>query len=136
LPDLAVSGIIDVLGLGFILVVDDFADNRELFAASLTHQGYEVEQAANGEEALAIIGRRRPVLVVTDLAMPVLDGWETTRRIKADPATRDIIVIAITGHATSVSMKRAEEAGADAVVAKPCLPSELMALVRKLTAKL
>ncbi len=126
---------IEVLALGFILVVDDFADNRELFAATFVQAGYEVEQAGNGQEALDIIGRRRPTVVVTDLAMPVLDGWEATRRIKADPATRDIIVIAITGHATSVSMKRAQEAGADAVIAKPCLPSDLMALVRKLTTK-
>jgi two-component system cell cycle response regulator DivK len=136
LPDRADSGMIDDLGLGFILVVDDFADNRELFAATFTEAGYEVEEAGNGEEALEVIARRCPVVVVTDLSMPVMDGWETTRRIKADPATRHIIIIAITGHATTVSMKRAQEAGADAVVAKPCLPSDLMALVRKLTTEL
>jgi len=116
-----------------VLVADDFADNRELYATTFAAAGYQVEQAENGQEALDIIGRRRPAVVVMDLSMPVLDGWEATKRIKADPATRDIVIIAVTGHATNFGLQRAREAGADAVVAKPCLPRDLLMLLRKLT---
>ena len=123
------------LGRELILVADDFADNRELFATALADAGYEVEEAENGQVALDIIGRRHPIVVVMDLSMPVLDGWEATKRIKADPATQGILVIAITGHATRASMQRAKDAGADAVVAKPCLPRDLLKLLRDLTSK-
>ena len=122
------------IGLPLVLVVDDFADNRELYAATLSDAGYQVEQAENGQEALDFIGRRRPAIVVMDLSMPILDGWEATRRIKADPETSDIVVVAVTGHATNFGLQRAKEAGADAVLTKPCLPEDLLALLRSLTA--
>jgi two-component system cell cycle response regulator DivK len=118
-----------------VLVVDDFADNRELYAATFADAGYEVEEAENGQEALDFIERRRPAAVVMDLSMPVLDGWETTRRIKADATTAGIVVIAVTGHATHFGLQRAKEAGADVVVAKPCLPQDLLAVLRSLTTK-
>lgn len=116
-----------------VLVVDDFADNRELYATTFADAGYEVEEATNGQEALDFIERRRPAAVVMDLSMPVLDGWEATRRIKADATTAGIVVIAVTGHATNFGLQRAKEAGADAVVAKPCLPQDLLAVLRTLT---
>ena len=118
-----------------VLVVDDFADNRELYAATLADAGYEVVEAENGQEALDFIQRRRPAVVVMDLSMPVLDGWEATKRIKADAATAGIVIIAVTGHATHFGLQRAKESGADVVVAKPCLPQDLLALVRTLTTK-
>ncbi|MEA2747742.1 MAG: hypothetical protein QOI41_1885 [Myxococcales bacterium] len=121
------------LALPLVLVVDDFADNRELYAAMLEDAGYTVEQAENGQEALDVIGRRRPAVVVMDLSMPVLDGWEATRRIKQNPETSDIVIIALTGHATNFGLQRAKEAGADAVLTKPCLPQDLLALLRSLT---
>jgi two-component system cell cycle response regulator DivK len=121
------------LALPLVLVVDDFADNRELYAAMLEDAGYAVEQAENGQEALDLIGRRRPAVVVMDLSMPVLDGWEATRRIKQNPETSDIVIIAVTGHATNFGLQRAREAGADAVLTKPCLPQDLLALLRSLT---
>ncbi|MDB5213848.1 MAG: putative two-component system response regulator [Myxococcaceae bacterium] len=121
------------LALPLVLVVDDFADNRELYAAMLEDAGYTVEQAENGQEALDVIGRRRPAVVVMDLSMPVLDGWEATRRIKENPETSDIVIIALTGHATNFGLQRAKEAGADAVLTKPCLPQDLLALLRSLT---
>jgi two-component system cell cycle response regulator DivK len=116
-----------------ILVVDDFADNRELYAATFADAGYQVEEAENGQEALDFIERRRPAAVVMDLSMPVLDGWEATRRIKANANTAGIVVIAVTGHATHFGIQRAKEAGADIVVAKPCLPQDLLAALRTLT---
>ncbi len=120
--------------LPLVLVVDDFADNRELYAATLAEAGYQVEEVENGQEALDFIGRRRPAVVVMDLSMPILDGWEATRRIKGDPDTNDIVVVALTGHATNFGLQRAKEAGADAVLTKPCLPEDLLALLRALTA--
>lgn len=119
--------------LPLVLVVDDFADNRELYASTLAAAGYQVEQAENGQEALDFIGRRRPGVVVMDLSMPILDGWEATRRIKGDPETSDIIVVALTGHGTNFGLQRAREAGADAVLTKPCVPDDLLALLRSLT---
>lgn len=118
--------------LPLVLVVDDFADNRELYASALADAGYPVEQAENGQEALDFIGAHRPAVVVMDLSMPVLDGWEATKRIKSDPATADVVVIALTGHATNFGLQRAKEAGADAVLTKPCLPQDLLALLRSL----
>ena len=120
--------------LPLVLVVDDFADNRELYAATLAEAGYQVEEVENGQEALDFIGRRRPAVVVMDLSMPILDGWEATRRIKGDPDTNDIVVVALTGHATNFGLQRAKEAGVDAVLTKPCLPEDLLALLRALTA--
>lgn len=119
--------------LPLVLVVDDFEDTRELYATTLLAAGYPVEEAENGQAALDAIGRRRPVLVVMDLSMPVLDGWEATKRIKDDAATAGILVIALTGHATNAGLRRAKDSGADAVVAKPCLPQDLLTLVRTLT---
>lgn len=114
-------------GLALILVVEDDADARETFAAYLTKAGYRVEQAANGQEALDAITRSKPALVVMDLSMPVLDGWEATRRIKSDAATSDVFVIAVTGHSTDQGLRRATDLGADAVLTKPCQPGTILA---------
>jgi CheY-like chemotaxis protein len=120
------------LGVPLVLVVDDVDDNRRLYVNTLTDAGYTVEQATNGQEALEKIGKTRPALVVMDLSMPVLDGWEATRRIKKDPSTADIVIIALTGHATNYGLVQAKEAGAEAVLTKPCLAEDLLALVRVL----
>lgn len=112
-----------------ILVVDDFDDNRLLYASTIAEAGYVVEQATNGQEALDKIGSRRPAIIIMDLSMPVLDGWETTRRIKSDPSTSDIVVIALTSHATNYGLQRAREAGAQAVLTKPCLPQDLLGVI-------
>lgn len=115
-----------------VLVVDDVEDNRNIYATYLTHQGFHVEQAVDGEDALAKIAAAKPDVIVMDLTMPVLDGWEATRRIKADAATNDIVVIALTGHVYGESLRRAEEAGADAVLTKPCTPEALFELIAEL----
>jgi CheY-like chemotaxis protein len=81
-----------------VLIVDDFEDNREMYAEYLSYSGYRVEQASDGEQAVELAQRIRPDVVVMDLSLPVMDGWEATRRLKSDPRTRNIPVIALTGH--------------------------------------
>ena len=117
-----------------ILVVDDAEDNRMIFRMCLEDAGFRLDEAVDGLDALAHIERERPALVVMDLSMPVMDGWEATRRIKANPETRDIRVLVLSGHATGDSITRAQEAGADDVATKPCLPAALVATVRRLLA--
>lgn len=115
-----------------ILVVDDTEDNRTIFRMCLEDAGFRLDEAVDGLDALAHIERERPALVVMDLSMPVMDGWETTRRIKDNPDTRDIRVLVISGHTSDDWIARAREAGADDVALKPCRPDELIAQVRRL----
>jgi len=117
-----------------ILVVDDTEENRTIVRMCLEDAGYRLDEAVDGLDALAHIARDRPALVVMDLSMPVMDGWEATRRIKANAETRDIRVLVISGHATGDCVTRAEEAGADDIAMKPCLPAELLEKVRRLLA--
>ena len=118
-----------------VLVVDDFEDNRAMYAEYLAFSGFEVEQAGDGDEAVLMTQRLRPDIVVMDLSLPVLDGWEATRRLKADARTRDIPVIALTGHALAGHSRGAKEAGCDAFLAKPCLPDKLVEKVEELLGK-
>jgi CheY-like chemotaxis protein len=115
-----------------ILVVDDTEDNRTIFRMCLEDAGYRLDEAVDGLDALAHIERERPALVIMDLSMPVMDGWEATRRIKANPETRDIRVLVVSGHGTGDSVARAEAAGADDIAMKPCMPDVLVAKVRRL----
>src|SRR5258707_2898377 len=102
-----------------ILVVEDQEDNRRILRDLLTSAGYEIIQAENGEEALAAAARERPDLILMDIQLPVLDGYEATRRIKANPALRAIPVIAVTSYALSGAENKARPAGCDAHVTKP-----------------
>lgn len=113
-----------------VLVVDDFEDNRVMYAEYLQFNGLRVAEAVNGEEAVRRTKELQPSVVVMDLSLPVMDGWEATRRIKADPATANIRVIALTGHAEPAHAKKALDAGCDDFVPKPCLPADLLAKVR------
>jgi two-component system, cell cycle response regulator DivK len=115
-----------------ILVVDDFEDNRAMYAEYLSYSGYRVEQASNGEEAVELTQRLKPDVVVMDLSLPIMDGWEATRRLKADERTKHIPIIALTGHALAGHSRGAQEAGCDAFLAKPCLPEKLVAKVEEL----
>jgi CheY-like chemotaxis protein len=115
-----------------VLVVDDFEDNRAMYAEYLAYSGYSVEQAADGEEAVKLAQDLLPDVVVMDLSLPVMDGWEATRRLKADERTRRIPVIALTGHALASHSRGAREAGCDAFLAKPCLPEKLVEKVEEL----
>jgi two-component system, cell cycle response regulator DivK len=115
-----------------VLVVDDFADNREMYSEYLSFSGYEVIEARNGMEAIEAAQQRMPDIIVMDLSLPVMDGWEATRRLKADERTRRIPVVALTGHALAGHSKGAKEAGCDSFLAKPCLPDQLVAEIRRM----
>jgi CheY-like chemotaxis protein len=110
-----------------VLIVDDQETVRELAAAILRrYLGAELDEAADGAEALARVAERRPSLILTDLLMPGLDGAELARRLKADPATADIPIIAMSG---SPNRDEAQAAGCDDFIAKPFRPRELADLV-------
>jgi CheY-like chemotaxis protein len=115
-----------------ILVVDDFEDNREMYAEFLQFSGYSVAEASNGLEALEKAFELRPDLVLMDLSLPGIDGWEATRRLKQDDRTRHIPVVALTGHALAGHSKGARDAGCDAFITKPCLPDVLVAEIKKM----
>ena len=114
-----------------ILVVEDYDDAREMYVEYLTFTGFRVESATNGLEAIEMTHRLKPDLVLMDLALPKLDGWEATRRLKSDPATARIPVIALTGHALAGHAERAREAGCDSFITKPCVPDELVAEISR-----
>ncbi|MHB1843629.1 MAG: response regulator [Deltaproteobacteria bacterium] len=118
-----------------ILLVDDFVDNREMYAEYLAYSGFEVAEAADGREAIEKAFSLRPDIILMDLSLPGMDGWEATRILKGDERTKEIPVIAVTGHVLSGHAEGAKGAGCDGFVAKPCLPDALVAEVRRLLAK-
>jgi two-component system cell cycle response regulator DivK len=118
-----------------VLIVDDFQDNREMYAEFLTFSGFTVAEATTGHEALARAFELLPDLILMDLSLPGLDGWEATRRLKADERTRTIPVVALTGHALAEHSRDAHDAGCDAFITKPCLPDDLVAQIRKILAE-
>jgi two-component system, cell cycle response regulator DivK len=111
-----------------ILVVDDYPDAREMYADYLELCGYRVAQAGNGAEALEQVHALRPDVILMDMSLPIMDGWEATRRLKADERTRAIPVVALTGHPPE---SQGQSAGCDAYVLKPCLPEELTEQVQR-----
>jgi CheY-like chemotaxis protein len=115
-----------------VLLVDDFADNREMYAQFLEFSGFRVAEAQNGHEALEKAFVLNPDLIVMDLSLPGLDGWEATRRLKADGRTRATPVIALTGHALAGHSKGAMDAGCDAFITKPCLPERLLEEIKSM----
>jgi len=112
--------------------VDDFPDNRQMYAEFLAFSGLRVAEAANGHEALEKAGDLLPDLIVMDLSLPGIDGWEATRRLKSDVRTKHILVMALTGHALAGHSKGAIEAGCDAFVTKPCLPDRLLDEIKRM----
>ena len=114
-----------------VLVVDDYPDARDMYRVYLTFSGFEVLEAANGVEAIQIASDNPPDIILMDLSLPVMDGWEATRRLKSDPRTADIPVVALTGHALAGISEGARAAGCDAFVTKPCLPDDLVREIRK-----
>ena len=102
-----------------VLIVDDNPTNLKLVAYLVKANGYEVDTAADAEAAVAAIQANRPRVILMDLQLPGIDGLELTRRLKADPATRDITIIAVTAYAMKGEQEKAEEAGCDDYVTKP-----------------
>ena len=114
-----------------ILVVEDQEDNRRIIRDLLTSTGYELIEATDGAAGVRLAGSARPDLILMDIQLPVLDGHEATRRIKQDPELRHIPIIVVTSYALSGDDNKAMAAGADAYVAKPFSPRQLLATIRK-----
>ena len=114
-----------------ILAVDDQEDNRRILRDLLTSVGYEVIEAVTGEEAVTLAEKQRPDLILMDIQLPGIDGYEATRRIKANPTLRAIPLIVVTSYALSGDDAKAMAAGADAYVSKPFSPRALLAKVRE-----
>ena len=115
-----------------ILVVDDYQDAREMYAEYLQYSGFRVAEAKNGNEAVAQARSLKPDLILMDLSLPGMDGWEATRVLKADDETRRIPIVALTGHALAGASEGALKAGCDSFVTKPCLPDDLVVEVRRM----
>ncbi len=113
-----------------ILLVDDDIHNQKIFETVLRHSGFRVRMAANGEEALREARAELPALILMDLSIPVIDGWECSRQLKADPATRHIIILALTAHAMRGDQERALAAGCDGYLSKPISPKKLVEEVK------
>lgn len=109
-----------------VLLVDDFEDAREMYADYLEISGFRTAQAADGHEALDRARALKPAVVLMDLSLPGIDGWEVARRLKADVGTRGIAIVALTAHALDGERARALNAGCDAFISKPCLPQLLV----------
>ena len=116
-----------------ILLVEDNEMNRDMLSRRLIRNGYEVFYAKDGQQGVNMALSERPDLILMDMSLPVLDGWEATRQIKANDATRRIPVIALTAHAMAGDREKAIEVGCDDYDTKPV---EISRLVRKITALL
>jgi two-component system cell cycle response regulator DivK len=114
-----------------ILVVEDQEDNRQIIRDMLSAFDYELDEAENGVEALAAVAKQKPDLILMDIQLPIMDGYEATRRIKAQPATKDIPIIAVTSYALSGDEQKARDAGCDDFVPKPYSPRQLLAKIRQ-----
>ena len=119
-----------------VLLVEDNLHNRRIFAGILRHYGYAVREAVNGLEALEMAQEVRPDLILMDLSLPVLDGWEATRKIKGMDDLARIPVVALTAHAMDGDEQKALEAGCDAYLAKPISPKQLVMEVGRLMREL
>jgi CheY-like chemotaxis protein len=115
-----------------ILLVEDNELNRDMLSRRLARKGYEVVLAEDGARGVAAAAAERPDLVLMDMSLPVLDGWEATRRLKADPGTRAIPVIALTAHAMSTDREKAKEAGCDDYDTKPVELERLLGKIERL----
>ena len=109
-----------------VLLVEDNDDNRIIYATALRFAGYEVVEAVTGTEGVQQARTQKPDLVLMDISVPELDGWEATAILKADPATRGIIIIAVTAHALPGDRERSLAAGCDGYLAKPITPAALL----------
>ena len=114
-----------------ILVVEDQLDNRQILDDLLTNAGFDIVEAGNGEEAIASAQASRPDLILMDIQLPILDGYEATRRLKADPDLKSIPIIVVTSYALSGDEEKARLAGCDDYVAKPFSPRLLLTKIKE-----
>jgi CheY-like chemotaxis protein len=114
-----------------ILIVDDNATNLKLLRVLLSKEGYQIRTAESAEDALAVLKEARPHLILMDIQLPGMDGLDLTRQLKADPDTRDIIVLAVTSYAMKTDQEKALAAGCNGYVTKPIDTRALPDLVRR-----
>jgi two-component system, cell cycle response regulator DivK len=114
-----------------LLVVEDFDDAREMYRDYLEFAGFRVETARDGREGIDKARALQPDLVLMDLSLPGIDGWEATRLLKADPETRHMVIVALSAHALAPEGERARAAGCDGFIAKPCMPPDLVHEISK-----
>lgn len=114
-----------------ILVIDDVEDNRNVYAEFLGMMGFRVVTAGDGPDGLATARGDKPDVILLDLGLPKIDGWEVARRLRADPETRTISIVALTCETAGESRARAFTAGVDAYLTKPCLPTDVLAEIRR-----
>lgn len=114
-----------------ILLVEDNEDNRLVYRTILDHYGFTVLEAADGEEGMRRARVDAPDLILMDVSIPKVDGWEATRQLKADPATARIPIIALTAHALATDRAKAQEVGCDGYLAKPVEPRRVVEEVQK-----
>jgi two-component system cell cycle response regulator DivK len=114
-----------------ILVVEDQQDNRQIIRDMLSALDYELAEAENGVEALTAVAKQKPDLILMDIQLPIMDGYEATRRIKAQPAMKNVPIIAVTSYALSGDEQKARDAGCDDFVPKPYSPRQLLAKIKQ-----
>jgi len=117
----------------FVLVVEDDPVNRTLARRILTAHHYPFAEAENGQAALEAIAERRPDIILMDLSLPVMNGWEATTRIRSNPALAGVRIVAVTAHAMSGDRERALQAGCDDYLTKPYRPAELVAALERVS---
>jgi len=115
-----------------ILLVEDFDDARELYATCLRSSGYHVIEAATGTDAVALARSASPHLILMDMLLPGMDGWQATTMLKSDPQVKHVPIVALTAHALSDERERIARIGCDAFLAKPCLPPDLIRTVDRI----
>lgn len=118
-----------------ILLAEDNEDNALIYAAFLEHFGLRVLRAGNGAEAVRLAGEAHPDLILMDMSMPVMDGWEATLRLKASPATAGIPTLALTAHTGAEYRARAHAIGCDGFLEKPCAPRQVLAEIQRFLAE-
>jgi CheY-like chemotaxis protein len=118
-----------------VLLVEDNPHNRKIFSGMLTFHGFRVVEAETGDKALERVAAEPPDLILMDLSIPGIDGWECTRRLKSDAKTRPIPIIALTAHAMRGDEERAREAGCDGYLSKPVSPKKVVEEVRQYLAR-
>ena len=115
-----------------VLLVEDNEDNRIVYATMLQHYGYRVVETANGEDAVRIAREEVPDLILMDISIPGIDGWTATERLREDPKTSEIPVVAVTAHALPEHRARAESLRCEGYLTKPCEPRRLLEEVQRL----
>jgi two-component system, cell cycle response regulator DivK len=115
-----------------VLLVEDNEMNRDMLSRRLTRRGFEVIFAVDGQQGVDLARTERPDIILMDMSLPVLDGWEATRRVKADDATRSVPVIGLTAHAMSGDREKAIEAGCDDYDTKPVELDRLIGKIERL----